>query len=140
MTHEHKPITKDNEIICIKCGTVLANTIEYPYIQPTILQNLETHVKGHNISYMSFGTTHEKYYTEQCIKVYNRLLQIIDRKHLPKSYANEAMRIILARKRGLWSYKWQLMTLIQLLINTNDVRLRNHIRHLKKEYEYAKGT
>lgn len=143
MTHQHKPITNNDEIVCASCGVVLANTIEYPFAQKRsiMLLNIEQPTNAiSNTNYKHFGNSHEKYYTEQSIKVYTRLRNICNKRNLPLSYASETMRVLMARKRGLWSYKWQLITLIQILSSTNDPRLKKHIRQLKKVSRDAKGT
>lgn len=140
-SHTHTPITHEHEIICSYCGVVLATAIEYPHLHKqsiVINQCMQGNALKNKLT--SWDTSHDRYYTEQTIKVFTRLRNIVQKEHLPIDYAHETMRILLARKRGLWSIKWQIITLIQVLNNTNDQRLRNHIRHLKKEYANAKGT
>lgn len=140
--HEHKPINHDHEIICSECGVVIAAVIEFPTVptNPYFYQELQALTNITTQQYKQVWKTKDKFYQEQCIKVYNRLHTIIDKEYLPEQYANEAMRIILARHKGLWSYKWQLITLIQVLQNTNDIRMRNHVRHIKELLKYANGT
>lgn len=143
MTHQHNAITSNDEIVCSTCGIVLGNTIEYPYMpkQSTLFLNVEQHTQSFaHTNYKDFGTSHEKYYAEQTIKVYTRLRDICNKRNLPLHFASDAMRVLLARKRGLWSYKWQLITLVQILSSVDDKRLSKHIRELKKVSKDAKGT
>ena len=142
--HEHKPINHDHEIICSECGIVIATVIEFPtpIVIPQALSAM-FHTDNQferNQQYAPLWHTHDESKINQCMKVFDRLTRIIEKEHLPIQYAHEAMRIIMLRKKGLWSYKWQLITLIQVLQNTNDIRMRNHIRHIKELLKTAIGT
>jgi len=145
MIHQHTPISTSDDIVCKTCGVVLAQAFEIPEIahNPIFLQELQT-IANRNKSGIAYSystkSANEKYYMDQTIKVYLRLMDLSNKRYLPKSFANEAMRIILARKKGLWSYKWQIMTLIQVLQNIDSVRFKNHIRYYKEVYKNAKGT
>ena len=142
--HEHKPITHDHEIICSECGIVIASVIAFPNtnIPLSFLSNYLQTNQGyaHKQQYASQWFFKDEAKITHTKEVYDRLCKIIEKEHLPKQYAIEAMRIILARQKGLWSYKWQLITLIQVLQNTNDIRMRNHIRHIKELLKTAIGT
>lgn len=138
--HEHKPIQSDSELVCASCGVVLASTIELPELPD--LHNLI------NINNYTMQTTiHEKwnarktsYYNFQVLKVFNRFQKILEKEQLPQSFANQALKTLIMRNKGLWSIKWQIMTLIQTLDAANPTVFKNAIRNIREEYRYAKGT
>lgn len=144
--HVHDVEQKNQQLICRTCDVVLATVFEIPKIPADVLSDLGIIDTINSNSYQNaqyytqVWKTKEQFYVEQYRKVYNRLLSIIEKEHLPRSYANETMRILLLRKKGIWSFRWQITTLVQVLQNQHDIRLKNHIRHIKEQYRDARGT
>jgi len=66
------------------------------------------------------------------------LLRIVEKRGLSKYYAYETMRRLLARNQYLYSYKHQIIELIQVLSEVNDHRLKNHINYFCLEVDYVK--
>lgn len=138
--HEHKPIQKDHEMICASCGIVLASIIDLPELPDiTNLININNYATQTTI-HQKWNTDKTNYYNSQVLKVYNRLQKILEEEGLPLSFANHALKIIIMRNKGLWSFKWQVTTLIQTLESKNDIRLKDNIKRLRSKYNNAKGT
>lgn len=71
-------------------------------------------------------------------KVLGSLLNICQKRGLPKYYAFETMRRLLKMNKYLYSYKHQIIELISVLQDTNDMRLKNHIDYFCQEVNYVK--
>jgi len=70
--------------------------------------------------------------------VLNRLLCSVEKRGLSKYYAYETMRRLVARNQYLYSYKHQIIELIQVLTEVNDHRLKIHINYFCQEVNYVK--
>ena len=70
--------------------------------------------------------------------VYEKLINVVEKRHLPIYYANETMRRLLKRNKWLYSYKHQIIELIWVLSETNDIRFKSHIDYFCKEINYVK--
>lgn len=70
--------------------------------------------------------------------VLNSLVRSVEKRGLSKYYAYETMRRLVARNQYLYSYKHQIIELIQVLTETNDHRLKIHIDYFCNEVDYVK--
>jgi hypothetical protein len=63
------------------------------------------------------------------LRVFTDILRICERVGLPKFYAEEAMRIIIKRNRGMFSFNWQVDALLEVL--SRDSRLTDRVAELQ---------
>jgi hypothetical protein len=145
--HKHILIVADHELLCKVCGQVMEKIYQDDTPQTSdnfwagldkmmIPLSVQTKVgsRQHGFWVDHFDRKIINYY-----RIFDRLVNTCEKLGLPKTYANETMRILLKQNKHFWSYKGQLKILLQVIENTNDKRLERARKLVKKDLEKASG-
>ena len=85
-----------------------------------------------------FQTNQELRHKQQ---VLSNLLKITKEYALPDRIAYETMRRLLKKKKGMYSFKWQIRELLDVLMSNDETKLRYvyKYRAIKDKYETVTG-